>query len=180
MPRKKVSTLSEEALVQAAREGLEGVARDADIGEVSAIDASDGVWTVFFESLLPGYPGWRWTITLTEGADSSPSVTEVHLTPGEGALQSPEWVPWADRLEEYLRNEAERGVDELDEDSELDQDSEDDESDTDFDDDDLDGVDIDELDLEGGDLDPSGLEVPDEPNDVFDHVEFDEDDPLDS
>lgn len=185
-PRKKASTLSDADVIEAARIGLDGVARPADIGPAGSVEQADGVWTVHFESLLPGYPGWRWTVSVTEAGDGSPSVTEVHLTPGDGALLAPEWVPWADRLEEYLRVEAERGSgdedDEADDDESLD-DPDGDDPDGDFDDEDLegvdlDGVDIDELDLDGVELDPSSLEVPDEPNDVFDHVEFDEEDPL--
>jgi len=54
-----------------------------------------------------------------------------------------------------------------------DEDEDDEDDDVDFDGD-VDGVDIDQL-----DLDPTPLEVPLEANDVFDHVEFEEPDPLD-
>jgi hypothetical protein len=102
------------------------------------------------------------------------SVLELELLPGEGSLLPPDWVPWADRMEEYLIHEkelAEAGA--LAEAREAMDDDDDDEDDFD---DDLDGVEIDQLDIE---LDPAPLEVPLEPNDVFDHVEFDEPDPLD-
>jgi len=91
------------------------------------------------------------------------------LLPGESSLVAPDWVPWADRLEEYLLHEKE-----LKDQAEADDDEDDDDA-LDLDDD-VDGVDIDQLDL---DLDPTPLEVPEEPDDLFDHVELDEPDPLD-
>ena len=102
-------------------------------------------------------------------AGVEPSVLEVGLLPAEGALVSPDWVPWADRLEEYLLHEKEV----KDQETQDEDDYEDDAFDLD---DDVDGVDIDQLDLE---LDPAPLEVPDEPDDIFDHVELEEPDPLD-
>jgi hypothetical protein len=104
------------------------------------------------------------SVSQVEGIE--PTVLEVGLLPGEGSLVAPDWVPWADRLEEYLLHEKEIKDDDVDEDD-------DDELDLD---DDVDGVDIDQLDL---DLDPAPLEVPDEPDDLFDHVELDEPDPRD-
>ena len=85
-----------------------------------------------------------------------------------GLLVAPDWVPWADRLEEYLLHEQELKA--------LEAEDEDDGEDALEIDDDVDGVDIDQLDVE---LDPTPLEVPDEPDDLFDHVELDEPDPLD-
>ena len=107
--------------------------------------------------------------SLSSVAGVEPSVLEVGLLPAESALVSPDWVHWADRLEEYLLHEKEVKDQEA-------QDEDDDEDDA-FDlDDDVDGVDIDQLDLE---LDPAPLEVPEEPDDIFDHVELEEPDPLD-
>lgn len=124
---------------------------------------------VTYPSTQPGYPGWHWSVSVSSVAGVEPSVLEVGLLPAEGALVSPDWVPWADRLEEYLLHEKEVKDQET-------QDEDDDEDDA-FDlDDDVDGVDIDQLDLE---LDPAPLEVPDEPDDIFDHVELEEPDPRD-
>ena len=67
-------------------------------GEVSE---GDGVVSVLFECALPGYPGWKWTVSVASLPDAEPSVLEVELMPGEGALLSPDWVPWSDRLAEY-------------------------------------------------------------------------------
>lgn len=172
MPKKKSPTIDQEKLVEAARAGLAGVARDGDIGAFQPATEQDGVWTIQAESTQLGYPGWLWTVTLTDTGEGGFSVAEVNLLPGPGALLSPDWVPWSDRLDDYRRQEAERAATEL-----ADLDDDDDVADDDVADDDmddvLDGIDIDQLDL---DLDPAPLEVPDDPNDVFDHVDFDDED----
>ena len=141
-------------------------------GEVSE---GDGVVSVLFECALPGYPGWKWTVSVASLPDAEPSVLEVELMPGEGALLSPDWVPWSDRLAEYKAAQIAAGeeVDDADDtddesDDDVDDDSEEDESDDDDedaddeeDDDDedgdhvihvvhggdVDGIDIDELDI---------------------------------
>ena len=77
-------------------------------------------------------------------------------------MLAPDWVRWAERLEEYQRLEAERESDDT---------AADDDDDDGLDiDDALDGIDIDQLDLE-----PLALEIPEEPSDVFDHVDLEED-----
>lgn len=131
----------------------------------------DGIATVTFASAERGYPGWFWTINLSDVEAITPTVLELQLLPGDAALVAPEWVPWADRMEEYLLHEKE-----VSEAAAASADDEDDDDDDDDFDDDVDGIDIDQLDIE---LDPAPLEVPDEPTDAFDHVEFDEADPLD-
>ncbi len=165
----------ESTLVELARQGLVAVASDDQIGPAGPIESTDGVVTVSFASRLPGYPGWLWQVNLSDGNGGQWGVLEAHLVPGAEALVAPDWVPWADRLEEYRRSEAERlqtEADQADDDDDVDED--------DLDDDDLDGVDIDQLDLGpiNDDADPSTLEVPDEPNDVFDHVDVDAADEL--
>lgn len=134
----------------------------------------DGSVSLRFANRLPGYPGWYWTVTVARVDDEEPTVLEVELLPGDGALLAPEWVPWAERLAEYRAHQVElaeqaaaAAADELDDlvaaeaegldDDDLDDDDDDD--DDDIDDDlldgdepralhagDLDGVDIDELD----------------------------------
>ena len=114
---------------------------------------------------MEGYPGWSWTVALAHSEGQEPTVLEVELIPGEKALLSPAWVPWADRMEEYLLHEKEL------KDAAAVDDDDDDGDDDDFDDDDFDGVYIDQLDIG---LDPAPLEVPEEPTDVFDHIEWEE------
>jgi len=108
-------------------------------GEVSE---GDGVVSVLFECALPGYPGWKWTVSVASLPDAEPSVLEVELMPGEGALLSPDWVPWSDRLAEYKAAQIAAGeeVDDADDtddesDDDVDDDSEEDESDDDESDD---------------------------------------------
>jgi hypothetical protein len=158
---KKKATLDDDRVIDIARDALAGIAREEHVGPSSASE-KDGIHTVSFDSTMPAYPGWNWVVTLTDGEGGDLSVLEVNLLPGEHALLAPDWVPWADRLEEYQRQEAERA-------EHSDEEDDDDHDDIDIDED-LDGIDIDQL-----DLDPSDLEVPDEPNDVFDHVDVDDD-----
>lgn len=59
----------------------------------------DRVVTHVFESLQPGYVGWRWAVTVARAARSKiVTVSEVVLLPGPTALLAPEWVPWRDRV----------------------------------------------------------------------------------
>lgn len=158
---KKKTTLDADRVVDIARDALAEIARDEHVGP-SSVSEKDGIHIVSFESTMPGYPAWNWVVTLTDGDGGELSVLEVNLLPGDDALLAPDWVPWADRLEEYQRQEAERAENSDDEDD-------DDHDDIDMDDA-LDGIDIDQL-----DLDPTQLEIPEEPNDVFDHVDVDDD-----
>ncbi|HEY3732330.1 MAG TPA: DUF3027 domain-containing protein [Streptosporangiaceae bacterium] len=59
----------------------------------------DRVVTHLFESLQPGYRGWRWAVTVTRASRAKlVTVSELVLLPGPDALLAPEWVPWRDRL----------------------------------------------------------------------------------
>ncbi|MGK3950417.1 DUF3027 domain-containing protein [Microbacterium sp. K2] len=137
------------------------------------IPEEGGSVSLRFENRLPGYPGWYWTVTVARVDDEEPTVLELELLPGDGALLAPEWVPWAERLAEYRAHQVELAAqaaaaaadgadatsvdDESEDDDDLDDDDLDDDDD-DIDEDelateprvlhagDLDGVDIDELD----------------------------------
>lgn len=120
----------------------------------------DGAVSLRFHTRLAGYPGWFWTVSVAVVDDSEPTVLEVELLPGDGALLAPDWVPWATRLAEYQAAQAAAAVDDDSDDDDEDADDDDsDEEDSDDEDDsddeepkarfhagDLDGVDIDELD----------------------------------
>jgi len=120
----------------------------------------DGAVSLRFHTRLAGYPGWFWTVSVAVVDDSEPTVLEVELLPGDGALLAPDWVPWATRLAEYQAAQAAAAVDDDsdDDDEDADDDDSDDEDSDDEDDSDdeepkarfhagdLDGVDIDELD----------------------------------
>lgn len=155
---------------------------------------ADGSLSLRFENRLPGYPGWYWTVTVARVDDEDPTVLEVELMPGDGALLAPEWVPWAERLAEYRAHQAELAeqaaaaaevdpdADDADgiEDDELD-DIDEDEDDLDDDDDDSDDDDdLDEDDLaaeprvlHAGDLD--GVDI----DELDDSIDADEDDDSD-
>jgi hypothetical protein len=147
-------------------------------------DPGDGVVSVLFECALPGYPGWKWTVSVASLPDAEPSVLEVELMPAEGALLSPDWVPWSDRLAEYKAaqiaageeiddaddtdDESDDDADDVDDDSEEDE-SDDDESDDEDDDDDEDEDDEDDDHVihvvHGGDVDGidiDELDIPEE------------------
>ncbi|WP_462418511.1 DUF3027 domain-containing protein [Kytococcus sp. Marseille-QA3725] len=86
--------------VEAAREGLDGVAAAGAVGEHrGARTVGERLVTHSFECLLRGYGGWQWEVTIARAPRSKRvTVCEAHLAPAEGALLAPEWVPWADRL----------------------------------------------------------------------------------
>jgi hypothetical protein len=112
------------------------------IGAVLSAKESDGVADVRFVSNMPGYAGWEWVASLAVDG-SATSVLETELLAGADSIQSPEWVPWVDRLREYEASIAAGVEDEVVvvPDDELD----DDELDDDDDVDDLDDVDDDDL-----------------------------------
>ena len=66
----------------------------------------DGVVSLMFANLLGGYPNWFWTVSLARIEGEEPTVLEVELLPGDGALLAPEWVPWAVRLADYQAHQA--------------------------------------------------------------------------
>jgi len=153
---------------------LREITPEATIGPAAGYTLEDGgVVSLRFENRLHGYPGWYWTVSVAAVADADPTVLEVELLPGDGALLAPEWVPWAVRLAEYQSAQAAAaeadGAEGDDESEDADEDELDDEHDdlddvddldaADFDEDgspilhagDLDGVDIDELDEDAPD-----------------------------
>lgn len=150
-----------------------------------------GVVSLRFANRLPGYPGWFWTVSIARVEGADPTVLEVELLPGDGALLAPDWVPWAERLADYHAAQAalaeaahDEGDEDLGEDADDDEDLDDveDLDASDFDDDgspilhagDVDGVDIDELAEAGADGDEDEFE-----DDESDEDESDEDDDSD-
>ena len=151
-----------------ALEALREITPASTIGPAAGyLPEEDGSVSLRFENRLAGYPGWYWTVTVARVDDAEPTVLEVELLPGDGALLAPEWVPWAERLAEYRAHQAElaeaaaaaEGDEATADDDDLDDDDlDDDDLDDDEDGDadilhagDLDGVDIDELDETGDD-----------------------------
>ncbi|MEV7694099.1 DUF3027 domain-containing protein [Microbacterium sp. NPDC089189] len=172
-----------------ALSALHEITPASTVGPAAGYTAEEGgAVSLRFENRLPGYPGWYWTVSLARVTDAEPTVLEVELLPGDGALLAPEWVPWATRLAEYHAQQAalaEAAADDLDDDeaSDADDESDADEHEDDEDDDefeeasilhsgDVDGVDIDELD-ESSDEDDDASDDSDE--DDEDDDESDED-----
>jgi len=143
------SLLEAKSLALAA---LAEITPESTIGEPADYAVEHGgVVSLRFRSLLLGYPGWFWTVSLTRVEGEEPTVLEAELLPGDGALLAPEWVPWSQRLEEYKAHQAEiKASEQAEADSSDDDDEGDDEDDLDETDylhaGDVDGVDIEELD----------------------------------
>jgi len=165
-----------------ARSGLMEITPAATVGALfGETDEGNGAVSVLFESAQPGYPGWKWTVSIADVEGQEPTVLEAELMPGDGSLLAPDWVPWSDRLADYkAAQEATEGVSESDDDDDDDDhddtgDDESDDEDDELDEDDVLGNDV--LhggDLDGVDIDESGSDDDDEFDD--DDDEFDDDD----
>jgi DUF3027 family protein len=86
--------------VDLARAAAEDDAGPGQVGAHVGMDVgADRVVTHLFESLSPGYIGWRWAVTVTRAARAKvTTVSESVLLPGPDALLAPEWVPWTQRV----------------------------------------------------------------------------------
>ena len=151
---------------------------------IGQVDEDGGAVSLLFEAAMPGYPGWRWTVSIATVEDAEPTVLEAELMPGEGSLLAPDWVPWSERLAEYKAAQESEATGEDDAEGESDEDSDDDESgefddsedDDDDDEDDVLGNDV----LHGGDLDGIDIDTLDEPADDDDSDDDDDDSDDDS
>jgi hypothetical protein len=159
------------AAVDQARDALELMTPADTIGEpLGYIVEGEHVLSLLFECLMPGYPGWRWTVSLSRvDGDAEPQVLETELTPGDDALLAPEWVPWSDRLADAKVAEELAAVALTD-----DFDDESDDDDDDSDDDDDDESDDDESDDDTDDESAESDDVADNGVDVVDGIDFDE------
>lgn len=88
------------AALDQAKQAAEEAASDFGVGEhLGVLAEGERVVTHFFECTHPGYPGWRWAVTMTRALRARvATITEVTLVPGDGALLAPAWVPWSDRI----------------------------------------------------------------------------------
>jgi hypothetical protein len=157
-------------LVSIARAALLEVTPEATIGAPTGSVDEAGATTVTFQASMAGYPGWHWTVSVATLDGEEPSVLEVELMPGDGALLAPDWVPWSERLADYEAAQEALAVDESDD--ELDGTEPDSDDDDELDDDDDLGSDV----LHGGDLDGVDIDDPDEDDE---DDELDEEDDLD-
>ncbi len=90
-------------LLDAVEPAREAAVQDAGVGNVGeyvgSVNEDAFAVTHLFDSTLPGYRGWRWSVTVATADDEAPvTVSEVVLTPGPDAIVAPRWVPWARRV----------------------------------------------------------------------------------
>jgi hypothetical protein len=125
--------VTEQERIALALAALREVTDPDGIGEVLAVEEVEpGVVDVRFACTTSAYAGWHWTVSTADLPDQEPTVLEVELLPGDGALLAPPWVPWAERLAEWRRQHPderhpgevadEDGDEETDEDADLDED----------------------------------------------------------
>ena len=98
MPTKRDAILI--AAVDEAREAAESIAEPGTVGEHQDV-VMDGerLATHYFACTAPAYPGWRWAITVARvPRGKKATICETSLVPGEGALLSPAWLPYDQRL----------------------------------------------------------------------------------
>lgn len=84
------------------------VARAALLEEVDAEQVGDHegydvegerVLTHHFRAAVPGYGGWRWSVTLTRASrQRGVTVNDIVLLPGPDAVLAPPWLPWRERI----------------------------------------------------------------------------------
>ena len=150
--------------VEVARAALLTFTPEDTIGEpLGHVVEGDRVVSLLFDCTMTGYPGWRWTVTLSRiDGESVPQVLETELTPGDEAVVAPEWIPWSDRLADYRTAQdlvaATAAADVLDDDDTDDDDDDTDDDDTDTDDDDDTDDDEDDDDEEDDDIDPDDID----------------------
>ena len=164
---------------------LKEITDEKTIGEPAGFRPEpDGAVSLRFANRMAGYPGWFWTVTLARVEGAAPTVLEVELLPGDGALLAPEWTPWAERLAEYHAHQAE-----LDQEAALaaeasgddaDDSDEDEEDDDDSDDDDIDDLDASDFDEDGSPIlhsgDVDGVDIDNFSDDDSDDDDDDSDD----
>ncbi len=165
-----------------ARSALSEVTPASTIGAAAGYAVeNDGVVSLRFANLLPGYPGWFWTVSVAVVDGAEPTVLEVELLPGDGALLAPEWLPWAERLAEYQAAQAAAADDESDD---ADGDDEDDEDSDDDLDEDVDDVDAADFDTDGSPIlhagDVDGVDIDELDDDADDDDSEDDSDDEDS
>lgn len=184
-----------------ARAALNEITPAATVGDTAGYTLEDeGVVSLRFHNRLEGYPGWFWTVSLAVVEGAEPTVLEVELLPGDGALLAPEWTPWAERLADYQAAQAalaEAAGETVDDDADEDADDDDEDEEalselddldaTDFDVDgssilhagDVDGVDIDVLDEDADDDESDEADDADDDDDADEAADADRDDDAD-
>lgn len=88
------------AAVEVARVALLEQVGERFVGDhEQSLVEDEGVVTHYFACTQPGYPGWRWAVTLAQpDGQDSPTIDEVALLPGSDAITAPAWIPWRERI----------------------------------------------------------------------------------
>lgn len=88
------------AAVDLARTAAEGIAEPGTVGDHIGMQMEDErLATHYFSCTSSAYVGWQWAITVARAPRAkNATVCETNLVPGDGALLSPEWLPYADRI----------------------------------------------------------------------------------
>lgn len=86
--------------VTTARLALGEVAAEEEVGEhIGVTGLGANVATHRFAATVPGYQGWEWNVVAACATGSDwITINEVALVPATGALEAPDWVPYAERL----------------------------------------------------------------------------------
>lgn len=88
------------AAVDLAREAAESIATRGTVGEYEgAVMLGERLAMHYFTCTNKGYRGWRWAIAVARAPRAKvATVCETNLLPGDDALLSPQWLPYAQRL----------------------------------------------------------------------------------
>lgn len=88
------------AAVTVARKAALEVAGAGQVGDHVGVTAEgERLVSHHFNSLTPGYRGWRWAVTLARAPRArTATVCEVVLLPGPTSVLAPVWLPWSDRI----------------------------------------------------------------------------------
>ena len=80
---------------------IDAAENPAAVGDYVTQQAMEGGVTDFrFATVMVGYEGWQWSVTLYHDEELGHwTVDESTLIPSDQALLPPPWVPWKDRLE---------------------------------------------------------------------------------
>ncbi|RSX54725.1 hypothetical protein D2E26_0779 [Bifidobacterium dolichotidis] len=91
------SDLDPQSLAKAM--AIEAAQNPDEVGDF-VTSAQEGPVTDFrFVSLVPGYEGWQWSVTMFHDEELDTwTVDESTMIPTEQALLPPKWIPWKDRL----------------------------------------------------------------------------------
>ena len=97
-----VATVTDDAVVLGAIDAADTAARaeSSMVGDhLGASMESDHVAIHRFACTDPAYVGWVWAVTVARAPRlKEPTISDVVLLPGEGALVAPPWVPWSERI----------------------------------------------------------------------------------